>query len=76
MAFLARYSGRTMEAYRQDLRCRFQWAADHGLAVLASTRTHLELASTFFGTVLKGMGSDGTHYPLPRPQSGSRNTSP
>lgn len=38
VAFLARYSGRTLEAYRHDLRCLFQWAADHGLAVLAATR--------------------------------------
>ena len=27
-AFLARYSGRTLEAYRHDLRYYFQWAAD------------------------------------------------
>ena len=33
-AFLARYSGRTLEAYRHDLRGFFQWAADHGLDVL------------------------------------------
>jgi integrase/recombinase XerD len=47
VAFLARYSGRTLEAYRHDLRCLFQWAADHGLEVLAASRTHLELyAST------------------------------
>jgi site-specific recombinase XerD len=43
VAFLARYSGRTLEAYRHDLRCLFQWAADHQLAVLAATRAHLEL---------------------------------
>jgi integrase/recombinase XerD len=46
VAFLARYSGRTLEAYRHDLRCLFQWAADHGLTVLAATRTHLELYRT------------------------------
>jgi hypothetical protein len=28
-AFLARYSGRTLEAYRRDLRGFFQWAADN-----------------------------------------------
>ena len=28
-SFLARYSGRTLEAYRQDLRKFFQWAVDH-----------------------------------------------
>src|ERR1700746_2338974 len=43
VAFLARYSGRTLEAYRHDLRCLFQWATDHGLAVLAATRAHLAL---------------------------------
>jgi integrase/recombinase XerD len=43
LAFLARYSGRTLEAYRHDLRLLFQWAAGHGLAVLTATRTHLEL---------------------------------
>lgn len=41
--FLARYSGRTLDAYRFDLRCFFQWAADNGLAVLAATRPHIEL---------------------------------
>jgi site-specific recombinase XerD len=43
VAFLVRYSGRTLEAYRHDLRALFQWAADHDLAVLEATRTHLEL---------------------------------
>jgi site-specific recombinase XerD len=47
VAFLARYSGRTLEAYHHDLRCLFQWAADHGLAVLEATRTHLELYRTW-----------------------------
>ena len=42
-AFLARYSGRTLESYRFDLRCFFQWAADHDLDVLAATRVHIEL---------------------------------
>lgn len=41
--FLARYSGRTLDAYRYDLRNLFQWAADHGLPVLEATRAHLEL---------------------------------
>ena len=27
-AFLARYSGRTLDAYRHDLRAFFQWAVD------------------------------------------------
>jgi integrase/recombinase XerD len=42
-AFLARYSGRTLEAYRHDLRMYFQWALDSGLEVLAVTRPHVEL---------------------------------
>jgi len=41
---LARHSGRTLDAYRHDLRNLFQWwAADHGLSVLEATRTHLEM---------------------------------
>src|SRR5215211_2976966 len=42
-AFLARYSGRTLDAYRHDLRGFFQWSADVGLVVLAATRPHIEL---------------------------------
>jgi integrase/recombinase XerD len=42
-AFLARYSGRTLDAYRQDLRGFFQWATDIGLAVLEATRPQIEL---------------------------------
>jgi integrase len=41
--FLARYGGRTLEAYRHDLRSFFQWAADVGIAVLEATRPHIEL---------------------------------
>src|SRR5947208_13028053 len=41
--FLARYGGRTLEAYRHDLRGFFQWAADVGIAVLEATRPHIEL---------------------------------
>jgi integrase/recombinase XerD len=43
IAFLARYSGRTLEAYRHDLKYFFQWAADHDLDVLAATRAHIEM---------------------------------
>jgi site-specific recombinase XerD len=43
VAFVARYSGRTLDAYRHDLRGFFQWAADNNLAVLAATRPHIEL---------------------------------
>jgi integrase/recombinase XerD len=42
-AFLARYSGRTLDAYRHDLRGFFQWAADIGLVVLDATRPQVEL---------------------------------
>jgi len=42
-SFLARYSGRTLDAYRHDLRVFFQWSADVGLTVLAATRPHIEL---------------------------------
>lgn len=43
MSFLARYSGRSLEAYRYDLRCFFQWVADSGIAVLDTTRAHIEV---------------------------------
>ena len=43
VAFLARYSGRTLDAYRHDLRAFFQWAADQHLVVLKATRPHIEL---------------------------------
>jgi integrase/recombinase XerD len=42
-SLLARYSGRTLEAYRHDLREFFQWAADNGVDVLGATRPHIEL---------------------------------
>lgn len=42
-AFLARYSGRTLDAYRHDLRDFFQRSAGVGLSVLAATRPHIEL---------------------------------
>ncbi len=51
-AFLARYSGRTLDAYRYDLRVFFQWAADLGLGVLDATRPHIEL----FRTALEDRG--------------------
>jgi len=43
VAFLARYSGRTLDAYRHDLRSYFTWAATSALEVLAATRPHVEL---------------------------------
>ena len=42
-AFLARYQGRTLEAYHHDLRGFFQWASDTGLDVLGATRPQIEL---------------------------------
>lgn len=42
-AFLARYSGRTLETYRCDLRTFFQWCADVDLLVLEAKRAHIEL---------------------------------
>ena len=41
-SLLARYNGRT-QAYRYDLRCFFQWAADADLVVLEATRSHIEV---------------------------------
>ena len=43
VAFLTRYSGRTLEAYRHDLRMFFQWGTDNGLEVLQASRPHIEL---------------------------------
>ena len=42
-AFLARYSGRTLDSYRTDLRQFFQWAHDVGLTPLDANRAHIEL---------------------------------
>ena len=42
-AFLARYQGRTLEAYRYDLRAFLQWAADDSLDILKATRPQIEL---------------------------------
>ena len=42
-AYLARYSGRTLETYRYDPRSFFQWCTDVGLEVLEANRAHIEL---------------------------------
>jgi integrase/recombinase XerD len=42
-AFLARYSGRTLETYRYDLRTFFQWCLDVSIDVLEAKRAHIEL---------------------------------
>jgi hypothetical protein len=41
--FLARYQGRTLDAYRYDLQAFFQWAADDRLDILQATRPQIEL---------------------------------
>jgi site-specific recombinase XerD len=41
--FLARYHEPTLSAYRRDLRCFWQWCADHQVEPLAVRRPHLEL---------------------------------
>ena len=43
IAFLARYSGQTLDAYRQDLRYFFDWAGLAGIQVMMATRPHIEL---------------------------------
>jgi len=43
VAFLARYSGRTLESYRADLRQFLQWIGSVGLVPLQATRAHIEL---------------------------------
>lgn len=43
VAFLARHSGRTLDAYRHDLCNLFQWGADHGLSVLEARGPLLRL---------------------------------
>ena len=42
-AFVARYNGRTLEAYRHDRRYSFLWASDQHLAVLEAIRAHIEV---------------------------------
>ena len=48
-AFLARYTGGTLDSYRTDLRQFFQWADDVGLAPLEATRPHIELYRAWMG---------------------------
>ncbi len=43
LAFLARYNGRTLDAYRHDLRMFFQWCNDAQVEVLKAKRPHIEL---------------------------------
>lgn len=53
-AFLARYNGRALDAYRYDLRTFFQRAADAGLTILEAKRPHIELYRTAMEQ--KGLG--------------------
>jgi hypothetical protein len=48
-AFLARYGGRTLDAYQHELRAFFQRAADTGLAVLQARKPHVELYRAAMG---------------------------
>ncbi len=64
-AFLARYSGRTLDAYRHDLRGYFQWASDIDLGVLEATRPHVELYRSFLeerGLAASTMTGDCPRY--------------
>ena len=41
--YLARYSGRTRDAYTLDLKTFFAWCAERNTEVFAMTRPHLEI---------------------------------
>lgn len=47
-AFLARYSGRTLDAYRYDLRTFFQWAARVGLSILEANEQRGEVFASHY----------------------------
>jgi integrase/recombinase XerD len=47
VAFVARYSGRTRDAYERDLLGFFHWANEVGLPVLQAKRAHIELYRTW-----------------------------
>ncbi len=61
-AFLARYQGRTLDAYRYDLRAFFQWAADEGLVILSATRPQpsSDFAAGGAGPLVDGKAPTGT----------------
>ena len=59
-AFLARYQGRTLDAYGHDL-WAFQWAADEGLVILSATRPQIE----FYVRAMEGRGELRTRRKLP-----------
>jgi site-specific recombinase XerC len=66
ISFPARYSGRTLEAYRHDLRGFFQWATDQGIAVLAASRAHIDLfrACEACATNIEDLGIERGHRTL------------
>jgi hypothetical protein len=45
VSFLARYSGRTLEAYRHDLRGYVQWTSDNDIAPVDTSRAFGEARS-------------------------------
>ena len=46
-AFLARYQGRSLDAYRYDLRAFLQWAVDEGLVILSAIPFRPQLGASF-----------------------------
>src|SRR5438132_13435128 len=68
-SFLARYRGRTLEAYRRAWRGFFQWATDTGVDVMSATRPHIELFRGWMeerglagSTINRSTASCGTEY--------------
>jgi hypothetical protein len=49
--FLARYSGRTRDAYALDLKTYFAWRATRGTEVFEMTRPHVEVYVRWIGGV-------------------------
>jgi integrase family protein with SAM-like domain len=72
IAFLARYSGRTLDAYRHDLRNLFQWAADHSLPVLEASRPHLEMYRSSMEERGLAASTIDRRLPPPAASTGSR----
>ncbi len=59
--FLARYSGRTRDADRHDLRSFFQWTTDVGLVLLGLTGQRVSEAR---GTNIEDLGFERGHRTL------------
>ena len=62
-AYPARYGGRTLEAYRDDLRTFFQWCADVGLDVLEARSPRARCSSS------RCCARNATRPPTPRTAS-------